>query len=180
MPDPAYQSKQIDTFFFFSKRPRFDHSRTVHVAQVHSSIIIMSDPFTPYAHLYTNPTGPGDSRPTALQVVKDDGLEGQWAGKVALITGGTSGIGIETVAALHATGADVYFTSRDEKKGLKTRDSILSRTTGKGKLEIIRMDLESLESVRQAATDFLQRSSTLNVLINNAGKYIQNPPFSSA
>lgn len=130
----------------------------------------MSDPFHPYAAIFANPNGPGDTRPTALQIVKDNDLLGKWSGKVVLITGGTSGIGIETVAALHATGADVYFTARDLQKGEATRSDILGRTTGKGKLEVILMNMDSLESVRQAVKDFSQKSSVLNILVNNAGR----------
>jgi NAD(P)-dependent dehydrogenase (short-subunit alcohol dehydrogenase family) len=95
---------------------------------------------------------------------------GQWAGKVALVTGATSGIGVETARALHATGADVYFTARDLQKGAATREDILKTSGGKGRLEIIELNLDSLESVRKAAKAFLQQSNTLNVLVNNAGE----------
>jgi NAD(P)-dependent dehydrogenase (short-subunit alcohol dehydrogenase family) len=130
----------------------------------------MSDSFHPYAHLYSEPSGPGDRRPTALQVVQDTGALGQWTGKVALVTGATSGIGVETARALHATGADVYFTARDRKKGIAVREDILKTSGGKGRLEVIHLNLDSLESVREAAKAFLQKSSTLNVLVNNAGE----------
>lgn len=96
---------------------------------------------------------------------------GELAGKVALVTGGTSGIGVETVRALHATGADVFFTARDSKRGAETQQEIAKRSTGKGRLQVIMMDLDSLESVRQAAQDFLSRSNKLNILVNNAGMW---------
>lgn len=94
----------------------------------------MSDLFAPYKETYVDLQGPGDSRPTALQVVNDNDLIGKWAGKVALITGATSGIGIETARALHATGADVYITARNTAKAVAALDSIRSRSDGKGKL----------------------------------------------
>ncbi len=131
----------------------------------------MSDSFRPYAQLYAEPMGPGDQRPTALQVVQDNMALGEWTGKVALVTGATSGIGVETARALHATGADVYFTARDLQKGAATRESILKTSAGKGRLEVIELNLDSLESVRKAAKTFLQQSNTLNVLVNNAGEY---------
>ncbi|KAJ6441327.1 hypothetical protein O9K51_07123 [Purpureocillium lavendulum] len=136
----------------------------------------MSSSLTPYAHLYAEPSGPGDKRPTALQVVKDNDAIGRWSGRVALVTGGTSGIGVETARALHATGADVYFTARDAQKGTATREDILKTTLGKGRLEVIELNLDSLDSVRKAAKAFLQKSSTLNVLVNNAG--IMATPYS--
>ncbi|KAK9440794.1 short chain dehydrogenase [Metarhizium brunneum] len=129
----------------------------------------MSDAFHPYADLYVNPSGPGDQRPTALRVVEDSGAKGTWAGRVVLVTGGTAGIGVETVRAMHSTGADVYFTARSLEKAAATKADVLKTTSGKGKLEVVEMDMDSLDSVRKAAKDFLGRSSKLNVLINNAG-----------
>lgn len=130
----------------------------------------MTDPFRPYAALFEHPNGPGDQRPTALDIVRDNDALGTYSGKVALVTGGTNGIGTETVRALHATGADVYFTARDAAKGEKTRRDLLAKSEGKGKLEVILMDLDSLESVRNAAKAFLEKSDKLNILVNNAGE----------
>lgn len=135
----------------------------------------MSDAFNPYADLYANPSGPGDQRPTALKVVEDSGAKGTWAGRVVLVTGGTAGIGVETVRAMHSTGADVYFTARSLEKAAATKADVLKTSSGKGKLEVVEMDLDSLDSVRKAAKDFLGRSSKLNVLINNAGAFPQPP-----
>lgn len=127
------------------------------------------DPFNPYGDLYANPQGVGDKRPTSLQVVQDQGLINAYTGKVALVTGGTNGIGVETAWSLHSTGADVYFTARDEAKGKKIRDDILSKSEGRGKVDFLMMDMDSLESVRDAARSFLSKSDKLNILINNAG-----------
>lgn len=131
----------------------------------------MSDLFNPYAAAYEDPHGPGDARPTALQVVEDNGCIDSWDGRVALVTGATSGIGVETARALHATGADVYFTSRDPKKGQATKADIASRSNGKGQLEVTDMDMDSLESVRRAVKSFLSQSDKLHVLVNNAGTF---------
>ncbi|KAK2775267.1 hypothetical protein FQN52_000720 [Onygenales sp. PD_12] len=137
----------------------------------------MSNPFNPYQGLFDAPTGVGDQRPTAFQVIEDQGVIGSsYAGKVALVTGGTSGIGLETVRALHATGADVYFTARDVTKGETVRRDILSNSKGIGALGVIFMDMDSLESVRDAAKTFLEKSGKLNILVNNAG--IMATPYS--
>ncbi len=70
-----------------------------------------------YAAAHVQPAGPGDARPTALQIVSDEGLLGALPGSVFLVTGCSSGIGVETARALHATGADVSLTVRDVAKG---------------------------------------------------------------
>lgn len=132
----------------------------------------MTDSTNPYGHLYETPNGVGDQRPTALQIVRDEGVVGTYTGKVALVTGGTNGIGVETARALHATGLDVFITARDAVKGDKIRQEILSTSEGKGRFKVIMMDMDSLESVRNAAQSFLNQSDRLNILINNAGKLL--------
>ncbi|KAG6096004.1 hypothetical protein E4U31_005619 [Claviceps sp. LM219 group G6] len=141
-----------------------------------SSLLYPRDPFKPYAALYAHPAGPSDARPTAQQIIADTtdtGSPNPWAGRVILITGGTAGIGLETVRALHRTGADIFFTARDLNKASTIKALLLRQDDGKGpprgKLEILEMNLDSLASVRAAAQDFLTRSPRLNVLINNAG-----------
>ena len=59
------------------------------------------------AHKNENLRGPGDARPTALQIIKDEGLEGKMTDKVFIVTGASAGIGVETGRALAATGGKV-------------------------------------------------------------------------
>ena len=118
-----------------------------------------------YRAAHQNPQGEGDSRPTSVQVVEDEGLIGKLSDKVVLITGTSSGIGIETARAMALTGAKVYCTVRNVKKG----EDALSDILEPGRVELLEMDLNSLESVRAAAKDFLSKSDKLNILINNAG-----------
>lgn len=66
-----------------------------------------------YADALADPHGAGDARPTALSIAKVEELEGKLAGKVFLITGYVSGIGIEPVRALSATGATLFLTARN-------------------------------------------------------------------
>jgi NAD(P)-dependent dehydrogenase (short-subunit alcohol dehydrogenase family) len=130
----------------------------------------MSDTFHPYAEHFVEPKGPGDARPTALHIVRDEDLLNKLTGKVALVTGGTAGLGIETVRALYATGADVFITARDLKKAQGTIDDILKSSEAGGKLAVIEMDMNSLDSVKKAVKAFLAKSTTLNILVNNAGQ----------
>ena len=123
-----------------------------------------------YEAAHDNTDGPGDARPTAMQIIKDEGLIGKLEGKVFLITGANSGIGVETARAIHATGADVYMTSRNLENGQKVASEIMASNSGsKGKIDVLKLQLDSLQSVRECAADFLSRSKRLNVLINNAG-----------
>ncbi|KAF7545203.1 hypothetical protein G7Z17_g9348 [Cylindrodendrum hubeiense] len=129
----------------------------------------MSDSFKPYAKQFSDPKGPGDARPTALQIIYDNDLANKWADKVALVTGGTSGFGYETARALVATGAHVFITARDLQKAQGVVDGILKSSTSDGKLEVIEMDMKSLDSVKKAAQTFLSKSTKLNILVANAG-----------
>jgi len=130
----------------------------------------MTSPLAPYAASYETPAGPGDARPTALQVLKDNDQLGKWGGRVVLVTGGTAGIGVEAARALHAAGANVYITGRDTQKGLAVAEDSRQNNQTSGKVEVISMDMDSLESVKNAAREFLGRSEKLNVLVNDVGK----------
>ena len=111
------------------------------------------------AEAHANPRGANDARPTALRIIGDEGLIGKLEGKVFLVTGVSSGIGIETLKALHATGAHVFGTVRNVEKGQAVVDSILAEKikTG-GKITLIKMELDSLESVRAGAKSFYSRA----------------------
>jgi NAD(P)-dependent dehydrogenase (short-subunit alcohol dehydrogenase family) len=123
-----------------------------------------------YHEVHVHPKGPGDARPTALQIVKDEGLEGKMTDKVIFVTGASSGIGIETARALHVTGATVFMGVRDVKKGHEIVNEILSSdANNKAPMHVIGMTLDSFTSVRAAATEFLKQSNKLNILVLNAG-----------
>ncbi|GAW14439.1 hypothetical protein ANO14919_038420 [Xylariales sp. No.14919] len=118
-----------------------------------------------YAQAHAETAGPGDARPTAFQIIKDEGREGTMADKVFLVTGASSGIGIETGRALAATGGKVFLAVRDLEKGRAACQSFLEP----GRVELIELDVSKLRSVRAAAATFLQKSAQLNVLVCNAG-----------
>ncbi|KAK9802621.1 hypothetical protein WJX73_005824 [Symbiochloris irregularis] len=122
-----------------------------------------------YSELHKNPQGENDARPSALKIVEDENLLGKLGDKTFLVTGCSSGIGIETARALHATGADVYFTTRDAAKGAKVLEEIRSTSSGSGELHHLELELAHLQSVREAAASFLEQSRRLNAIIFNAG-----------
>ncbi|MDD3531270.1 MAG: SDR family oxidoreductase [Candidatus Pacebacteria bacterium] len=88
--------------------------------------------------------------------------------KTFLITGGTSGIGRETVRQLALTGATVVFTARDADKGEATKKDIIDETGNKA-VEYLVCDLASFSSIRACAEEFKKRYAHLDGLINNAG-----------
>ncbi|EMC99288.1 hypothetical protein BAUCODRAFT_104253 [Baudoinia panamericana UAMH 10762] len=129
----------------------------------------------PYADAHKSPEGPGDARPTTAQILADNDAIGKFVDKTFLVTGGTDGLGLETVRSLLKTGAHVWFSARNEGKAEKVKKELLQQDTS-ARLDWIKIDNASLESVQLGAEDFLRRSKNLNVLICNAG--IGNVPHS--
>ncbi|KAL7921483.1 hypothetical protein ACQKWADRAFT_327566 [Trichoderma austrokoningii] len=118
-----------------------------------------------YAEAHASPQGPGDARPTALQIVQDEGMTDKLQGKVIVVTGVSSGIGIETVRALSATGASFYLTARDLTKAKDALDGIFEPA----RMTLVEMDQTSFKSVRAAAATILAGTDKISILINNAG-----------
>lgn len=90
------------------------------------------------------------------------------AGKTAVVTGGSSGIGLATATALARAGARVVITARNEGRGNRAVEEI-RRDSGSSSVELAVFDLASLASVRQGASELLARCDRIDVLINNAG-----------
>jgi NAD(P)-dependent dehydrogenase (short-subunit alcohol dehydrogenase family) len=84
-------------------------------------------------------------------------------GKVALITGGTSGIGEATAALFIAEGAKVVFTGRDEDKG-----RMLQEDWGKSAL-FVRADVKNEPEIKLSVDRTLEAFGQINILFNNAG-----------
>jgi NAD(P)-dependent dehydrogenase (short-subunit alcohol dehydrogenase family) len=91
-------------------------------------------------------------------------------GRVAVVTGGNSGIGYEVVRALLRHGAEVYLACRDLRRGEVAARELRSGPNGRtGSVRVMAMDLASLAAVDSGAAELMARASRLDLLINNAG-----------
>lgn len=91
------------------------------------------------------------------------------AGRIALVTGGTNGLGAETARVLADRGASVAVVGRDRERGETVAADLAARTDGTA--EFYRADLSSQASVRRLAAAFRERHDRLDVLVNNAGTF---------
>ena len=98
-------------------------------------------------------------------------------GKTALVTGGNTGIGYETVKALYEKGANVTLAARNEKKAIEAVEKIKSETKGAENLEIGILNLANLAQIKSFTDEFKSKHTQLDILINNAGVMI--PPAST-
>ena len=89
-------------------------------------------------------------------------------GKLAVITGGNSGIGFEAARLLLGKGAHVVIACRDPERGQDALRRLREAEPG-GKIELMTLDLADLSSVRRFAGEFLERHGALHALCNNAG-----------
>jgi len=124
------------------------------------------------------------------------------SGRLALVTGASSGLGLETCRALAAHGATVVMACRSRQRGEAARQALLTATGGGsadpassgpsivaaeapdrtpaeattpwGALDLLDLDLADLASVRSAAAEVVERYGRLDLLINNAG--VMAPP----
>jgi NAD(P)-dependent dehydrogenase (short-subunit alcohol dehydrogenase family) len=106
------------------------------------------------------PIGSGfDAHSTAAEVIAGIDLEGT----LAIVTGGYSGLGLETVRALAGAGATVIVPARRPDVAREVLDA-----AELSEVEVQSMDLADLESVGQFAKRFLESGRTIDILIDNA------------
>lgn len=89
-------------------------------------------------------------------------------GKVCLVTGATSGIGLAAASELAAMGATVALVGRNQAKGEGVQAQIQA-ASGSTRVDYLNADLSVQSEVRALARDFLGRYDRLDVLLNNAG-----------
>jgi NAD(P)-dependent dehydrogenase (short-subunit alcohol dehydrogenase family) len=89
-------------------------------------------------------------------------------GKVAVVTGANSGLGLETTRVLARKGAQVVLAVRSEARGAAAAKEVRAGAPGVS-LAVMPLDLASLDSVRRFAGGFLAAYDRLDILVNNAG-----------
>ena len=100
-------------------------------------------------------------------------------GRLALVTGANSGLGLETSRALLAHGATVLMACRNRERGEAACRSLSEQSVSmEGGVELLDLDLADLESVDHCAQTVRQRFGRLDLLINNAG--VMAPPRRAA
>jgi len=86
-------------------------------------------------------------------------------GKVAIVTGGNTGIGRECVRQLAVHGAKVYMASRTESRALKAIEEIQTADPAtKERIYFLKLDLTDLKGCKRSAKDFLGKENRLDIL----------------
>jgi NAD(P)-dependent dehydrogenase (short-subunit alcohol dehydrogenase family) len=91
--------------------------------------------------------------------------------KICIVTGANSGIGKVTALELARMGAQVVMGCRNMEKGEEALQEI-KETSGNDAVSLLKIDLASLQSVRDFVSGFSTEFEHLDVLVNNAGAYI--------
>ncbi len=86
--------------------------------------------------------------------------------KIALVTGSSSGIGLETSLALARDGFHTFATMRDTGKGDKIKECVEKEDLD---IEILELDVDNEESVNRTIKTILEKKDRIDVLVNNAG-----------
>ncbi|MFD1030195.1 oxidoreductase [Metaplanococcus flavidus] len=95
-------------------------------------------------------------------------------GKTAIITGANSGLGLQTAKVFARQGAQVILAVRDIEKGKAAKQEIAEESP-QATVEVMKLDLSDLDSVRAFAENVISRFDSLDLLINNAG--VMTPPY---
>jgi len=96
------------------------------------------------------------------------GSDGNLVGKVCMVTGANSGLGLASVHELARRGAEVVLVCRDPRKGADAAAAVRSVAPG-ARVDLLLADFAALDEVRDLARKFLQSGRRIDVLVNNAG-----------
>ena len=109
--------------------------------------------------------------PPAPAFTEKDVPVGSQVGKVFIITGGNSGIGLELVKILYPTGATIHLAGRSQERvqdAIRKVTSISPKPDTPATLKYLHLDLSDLTTVKAAATTFASQEKELHILWNNA------------
>uniref|UniRef100_A0A0D6R687 Uncharacterized protein n=1 Tax=Araucaria cunninghamii TaxID=56994 RepID=A0A0D6R687_ARACU len=115
---------------------------------------------------FSKPAGSSGFTPSSTAEDVTNGIDA--TGLTAIVTGGTSGIGTETVRVLALRGARVFMPARNVESGNRVKEALLKENPN-AKVDVMELDVSSLKSVYKFATSFKSLNQPLNILINNAG-----------
>src|SRR3954464_14806165 len=90
------------------------------------------------------------------------------SGRTARVTGANSGLGLHTCIALARRGARVLMACRNPARADEGLERVMADAPG-SKVELVSLDLASLQSIRDAAKEVADRVDALDVLFDNAG-----------
>ncbi|KAJ3021176.1 UNVERIFIED_CONTAM: hypothetical protein HDU68_009776 [Siphonaria sp. JEL0065] len=115
-----------------------------------------------------SPTGPANYLDSTFTLESIPALDG----KVAIVTGGNSGIGYETVKQLAWKGAKVLLAARSKERAEAAIAKLKGESQSLGKtldIDFVHVDLSDLKQTKEAALDLAGRLTHIDILINNAG-----------
>jgi len=129
-----------------------------------------------------------DSRPGKQHTMPDKPIDDMYpdgtpylsanrlAGKVALVTGGDSGIGRAAVVLFALEGADsaIVYLESEQKDAEDTRDYVKKRTNGERKVHLIPSDVKSEENCIKAVEETVKTLGRIDILFNNAAQQLEN------
>ena len=101
-----------------------------------------------------------------------DGSSEKESTSVAVVTGGNSGIGVESVSTLALANFNVVLCARNIESANKVVDSLPSSL--REKVRIQKLDLADMKSIQAAADEIIEKEGKIDVLLNNAG--VMSPP----
>jgi NAD(P)-dependent dehydrogenase (short-subunit alcohol dehydrogenase family) len=91
------------------------------------------------------------------------------SGKRVLVTGVSAGLGVETARALASHGAEVIGAARDLSKAKAATEAVRAQAAKGGNIQLVQLDLASLDSVRRCADGLLAAGKPFDVIVANAG-----------
>ncbi|XP_028767455.1 short-chain dehydrogenase TIC 32, chloroplastic isoform X2 [Neltuma alba] len=116
--------------------------------------------------------GPSGFSATSTAEQVTEGIDGN--GLTAIVTGASNGLGLETTRVLALRGVHVVMAVRNVDSGMSVKNKMLEEMPS-AKIDVMKLDLSSMASVRKFAADYNSSGLRLNILINNAG--IMAAPF---